>query len=585
MQLSHSRVGCFLKCPYQFKLQYLDKLETLPRDDPQDALNIGLMLHTAIEKGIDVAIEEYYAKYPIVTDLHENEVIKMQYWYPKIMDQLPQGIHEVLIEDEDFKGFIDLLVPVEEESKIPDYEYYDLFDFKYSNNIENYLESEQLHLYKYYFEKLNPTKRIRDMYFMFVPKTGVRIKYKNKKNPRDETLYEFRQRMLQELEQKQISFVYIPYNPNKVIEFITNGKRLIECENFDKNPSRLCDWCQYQRYCEKGEDIDMQLPSTKRRTVETVEKRKIWIYGAPFSGKTYLADKFPDPLMLNTDGNIKFVTAPFIPIKDDVTVEGRITKKKFAWDVFKETIDELEKKQNDFKTIIVDLVEDTYEYCRLYMYDQMGITHESDDSFRAWDKVRTEFLSNIKRLMNLDYENIILISHEDTSKDVTKRSGDKITAIKPNINDKVANKLAGMVDIVMRAIAEDGKYTLSFKTSEVIFGGGRLSVNAKEIANDYNAMMKVYDEANRGSISDSDTKKSDGNVSEAARPESIHETNAESIKSVRKTRKLRAERKKEETETNTREVTENATGGENKADMGEVTEEPAPRRRRRKKAE
>lgn len=82
------------------------------------------------------------------------------------------------------------------------------------------------------------------------------------------------------------------------------------------------------------------------------------------------------------------------------------------------------------------------------MYDRLGITHESDDSFRAWDKVRTEFLSTIRRLMNLDYENIVLISHEDTSKDITKKSGDKITAIKPNIADKVANKIAGMVDIV-----------------------------------------------------------------------------------------------------------------------------------------
>lgn len=59
------------------------------------------------------------------------------------------------------------------------------------------------------------------------------------------------------------------------------------------------------------------------------------------------------------------------------------------------------------------------------MYDQMG-THESDDSFRAWDKVRTvEFLSTLKRLMALDYENIIPISHEDTSKDITKKVGIK----------------------------------------------------------------------------------------------------------------------------------------------------------------
>ena len=225
-------------------------------------------------------------------------------------------------------------------------------------------------------------------------------------------------------------------------------------------------------------------------------KRKLWIYGGAFSGKTTFMDSAPSPLNLNTDGNIQFVTMQYLPIKD--TMEGR--QKILAWDVFKKAIDELEKTagQNGFKTIIVDLLEDTYESCRLFMYDRLGITHESDDSFRAWDKVRTEFLSTIRRLMNLDYENIVLISHEDTSKDITKKSGDKITAIKPNIADKVANKIAGMVDIVARVVVEDDETrTLNFKSNEVIFGGGRLkNIKTTSIPLDWNELLKVYDEAN-----------------------------------------------------------------------------------------
>ena len=112
------------------------------------------------------------------------------------------------------------------------------------------------------------------------------------------------------------------------------------------------------------------------------------------------------------------------------------------------------------------------------MYKQMGISHESDDSFRAWDKVRTEFLSTFRRLLNLPY-NIILISHEDMSKDITKRSGDKITAIKPNIQDKIANKIAGMVDIVCRVVVEDDGRYLSFKSDAVVFGGGRITGHGK----------------------------------------------------------------------------------------------------------
>jgi phage nucleotide-binding protein len=241
----------------------------------------------------------------------------------------------------------------------------------------------------------------------------------------------------------------------------------------------------------------MLLPKNERRNIEKVNKRTIWLYGAPFSGKTTFANKFPDVLMLNTDGNITFVDAPYIKIANEVKVEGRMTKTTLAWEIFKGAIEELEKKDNDFKTIVVDLLEDLYEHCRLYMYQQMGITHESDDSFRAWDKVRTEFLSTLKRLMNMDYENIILVSHEDTSKDITKKGGDKITAIKPNIQEKTANKVAGMVHIVARVIADGDVRTLSFKQNEVVFGGGRLTVTRNEIPLDLGEFMAIFDEASK----------------------------------------------------------------------------------------
>lgn len=61
--------------------------------------------------------------------------------------------------------------------------------------------------------------------------------------------------------------------------------------------------------------------------IETVQKRVIWIYGRPFCGKTTFANQFPDPLMINTDGNIRYVDAPYIRIRDEVVVQGRQTKK------------------------------------------------------------------------------------------------------------------------------------------------------------------------------------------------------------------------------------------------------------------
>ena len=314
---------------------------------------------------------------------------------------------------------------------------------------------------------------------------------------KDEDLVSYRQRLQMDLNTLKPELVPIQYDPQKVIRFLLETKTMLETDTYKKHEGFLCRYCEFFEYCKKGVDF-MLLPENKRRTIESTTKKVIWIYGSPFSGKTTFANQFPDPIMLNTDGNIKFVDAPFISIRDEVKKNGRMTERKMAWESFKEVIDELELKENTFKTIVVDLLEDMYEHCRRFICDQKGWDHESDDGFRAWDMVRTEFLNTMKRLMNLDYENIVLISHLDTTKDITKKGGDKLTSIKPNINDKVANKVAGMVDIVARTIADDGNYVLSFKRNEVIFGGGRLQFKAAEIPLDYNSFCDLYAEANKG---------------------------------------------------------------------------------------
>ena len=466
-------------------MRYLEGLTTIPDDKPDNALYLGTALHTGLEIGVEEAIQQYYSNYPIITDEHVNETMKLEIMIPKVKAMIPDGQNEVLIDDPDFKGFIDLLVPVGSEGGIS---YFDIYDFKYSNNKQSYTDSDQLHLYKFFYEKNNPLCVIRNMYFLMVPKSKC-------KRIKGEDLLSYRQRLLMDLKTLKPELVPIRYDPHKVIGFLLETKSMLETDTYKQRRGFLCRYCEFQAYCEKGEDF-MLLPKNERRSLDATTKKVIWIYGSPFSGKTTFANHFPDPIMLNTDGNIKFVDAPFIPIRDEVKKVGRMTERKKAWEIFKDVIAELELKDNTFKTIVVDLLEDCYEHCRRYICDQKGWDHESDDSFRAWDMVRTEFLSVLKRLMNLDYENIVLISHLDTTKDITKKGGDKLTSIKPNVNDKVANKVAGMVDIVARTIADDGNYLLSFKRNEVIFGGGRLKFKAAEIPLDYQAFCDLYTDAN-----------------------------------------------------------------------------------------
>lgn len=235
------------------------------------------------------------------------------------------------------------------------------------------------------------------------------------------------------------------------------------------------------------------LPENKKKELKTEigKKKKVWVYGSPISGKTFFANSFPNALILSTDGNTQFCDSPSILIRDQVVMEGRMTNTTSAWDYFKEIVAELSKKQNTYETIVFDLVEDLYELCRIAKYKELGIKHESDDPFKAWDKIRAEYMSTMRKAANLDY-NIVFISHEDIKTDITSRSGDNVTAINPNIQPKIANKLAGLVDMTIRAVHENGKRILIIQPVGVMFGGSRIPNAPKEIPMTYNDFENLY---------------------------------------------------------------------------------------------
>ena len=169
MQFSHSRLECFESCPFKFQLRYINRIGTIPSDDPASPLILGHALHTGIEQGVEAGVNEYLMAYPVITDSHINEQIKLEWWISRVRAAIPAGEAELMLADSDFIGFIDLIAPVTgfHESPVPGV--YDLYDYKYtSNSGSRYQESEQLHLYKYWFEKLNPDLKVAAIYVMWL---------------------------------------------------------------------------------------------------------------------------------------------------------------------------------------------------------------------------------------------------------------------------------------------------------------------------------------------------------------------------------------------------------------------------------
>ena len=78
------------------------------------------------------------------------------------------------------------------------------------------------------------------------------------------------------LGKKEIRFLPVEYEPEKVIGFLSGVKHVLEATEYPKAPSFLCNYCEYADYCKKGLDY-MSLPSTARRDLSAVTKRVIWL--------------------------------------------------------------------------------------------------------------------------------------------------------------------------------------------------------------------------------------------------------------------------------------------------------------------
>jgi len=257
MGFSYSKVGTYDTCPYQYKLRYLDKLEPLPDTNPNSALFLGTAIHEGIEKrSIEAALESYRSNYTESTKHHEIAEIKLRAILEKAIKQVPEGEYEhKLLADDGFIGFIDCLVPVEDGV-------YDLLDFKYSNNLNGYSNSGQVHLYKYYFEKLTDNK-IRDLYYVFIPKCADQL---NESMSNEESLVE---KIKQHALANDVKMVKIEYDPRQVGWFFGKKYRMDHDKEFNKRYSSKCSWCDYRKFCEsRGVDTSELTEESKQKLEE-----------------------------------------------------------------------------------------------------------------------------------------------------------------------------------------------------------------------------------------------------------------------------------------------------------------------------
>ena len=192
--------------------------------------------------------------------------------------------------------------------------------------------------------------------------------------------------------------------------------------------------------------------------------------------------------------------------------------------------------------------------------------------------VRTEFLSAMKRLKNLGYQ-VIFISKELTS-EITLKNGNKITTIKPNLNDKVANVLAGIVDLTVRAFMDSDERYLQLEKKENVFGGGRFNFKVPVVKLDKDEFIKALKDAQEGI-------KTYSRVESAREEKTGNETKEDGAAALAKGESNEDETNEEESAATTAEDTTGtnaaATTARGTTDTDEP-EKPAKRSRRSRKA-
>jgi hypothetical protein len=246
MRFSYSNISTFSQCPYRWKLQYLDKLKTIPETNADNALWLGLGLHKGIETGsAELGVAEYQSHFNVLSDEIVNYSMQLEYQIPRVIEILPtDGEHELEIKTDDFVGYIDYVCGDT------------LYDFKFSNNIDNYTKSPQLSIYKHYLELVRPDIKINHLKYVFVPKISIRQKFKAKP---PETIMEFRNRLREQLEASEIKVIEVDYDEDSITQFLWCCQHLKTVEKFPKNETRLCSWCPYQEYCQSNGQEDWML--------------------------------------------------------------------------------------------------------------------------------------------------------------------------------------------------------------------------------------------------------------------------------------------------------------------------------------
>ena len=194
--------------------------------------------------------------------------------------------------------------------------------------------------------------------------------------------------------------------------------------------------------------MTFKLPENKPQIPKDTP-RNFFFYGETMSGKSYLANEFPAPIILNTDGNAEANTVPSIQLVNEKDENGRITKSVIAQ--IGEILLALQTQKHTYKTVVVDVIDDVIEMIKIAVCDELTPAGKPrvkslseipyGKGYDFFNQAITEMVIDLKALPM----NVIYISRQVSEYD----DNGNATKDKPSLKDKYVNLINGNSDLMI----------------------------------------------------------------------------------------------------------------------------------------
>lgn len=192
-----------------------------------------------------------------------------------------------------------------------------------------------------------------------------------------------------------------------------------------------------------------QLPKVEKLSPKS-EPKNFFIWGSPMTGKSYFSSFFPNPLILNTDGNSKQGSAPSIQLRNIRNETGGLKQsviKQLDDIVIALQVENPKRPENQqFKTIVVDVIDDVCIQIEQAICLDAGVQALSDipygKGYAMFNTALQQFVMDLKALPL----NVIYISRELAITD----DNTGVTTYEPSLKTKYYNIVNGNCDVVIR---------------------------------------------------------------------------------------------------------------------------------------